>query len=192
MIGIGPSGANVGSDSDSDDDDIEWIPGSDDGGGASGAGVNRSAGMSELGGTGGRLGQAAPVLPGGRKCVSVLFRHPLPSFSLKYEIDADDCASIFFFLLFSIFIPFSNIRMVSHDHPDCAATATDDNIFPHSHTYRHAMFVPSMHCNYGYRLCCVPNTGCRPFDPAGYSRPTLPQLELPRLTSTRRYFPSLH
>ena len=77
MIGIGPSGANVGSDSDSDDDDIEWIPGSDDGGGASGAGVNRSAGMSELGGTGGRLGQAAPVLPGGRKCVSVLFRHPL-------------------------------------------------------------------------------------------------------------------
>ncbi|KAG9308027.1 hypothetical protein JVU11DRAFT_12679 [Chiua virens] len=55
---IPPSRSNpVGSDSESDDDDIEWIPGPDDGGGT-------SAGINEPGGTGG-AGQVVP--PGGRK-----------------------------------------------------------------------------------------------------------------------------
>lgn len=90
-MGIGHASNMAGSDSDSDEDEIEWIPGSDDGGGASGAGVNQNARMGELGGTGGRSGQAAPGPTGGRKCVSVLFRLPLSSsFSLvKYEVDAD-------------------------------------------------------------------------------------------------------
>ena len=80
--GIGPSRGNLPeSDDDSDDDEItEWVPGLDDSGGPSGSlgfGFSGSAGTGELGGSGGGTVQAAPALPGGRKCVSLLFRCPL-------------------------------------------------------------------------------------------------------------------
>ena len=72
-IGIGTSRSHlVESDDDSDDDEVnEWVP---DWGGGRGAGG--SAGSSEVGGAGGGTAQAAPGLPGGRKCVSLLFRYP--------------------------------------------------------------------------------------------------------------------
>ncbi|KAF8554879.1 hypothetical protein OG21DRAFT_1484329 [Imleria badia] len=71
-IGTGASRGNVvESDDDSDDDEIiEWVPGLDDGGGP---GFGGGAGAGEPGGTGGGTAQAAPGLPGGRKCVTLLF-----------------------------------------------------------------------------------------------------------------------
>lgn len=67
--GIGPSQGNlIESEDDSDDDEvIEWVP---DWGGGSGA--IGGAGTAEVGGSGGTI-QVAPG-PGGRKCVSLLFR----------------------------------------------------------------------------------------------------------------------
>lgn len=96
-VGIGPSRSNLeGSDTDSDDDEVEWIPGPGGGSSAGGSGVDRNAG------TGGRAGLAAPGLPGGRKCVSLLSLLPTThSFSYffpltKYDADADDCFHLLF------------------------------------------------------------------------------------------------
>ncbi|KAN0073630.1 hypothetical protein V8E55_012237 [Tylopilus felleus] len=88
-IGIGPSRGNLGeSDDDSDDDEIiEWVPGLDDGGGPSGNFNFGSSGSTRTGehrGTGGGTIQATPGLPGGRKCVSLLFL--FPPFPVEHDV----------------------------------------------------------------------------------------------------------
>ncbi|KAH0835501.1 hypothetical protein J3R83DRAFT_9175 [Lanmaoa asiatica] len=115
-IGLGALRGNmVDSDDDSDDDEvIEWVPGLDDGSGASASfrfGFSGSAGTGELRGAGGSGSvQAAPGLPGGRKCVPILFRYLFyPPPVVKYA----DGSSIRVFLLFRSSSFFSNVCTVS-------------------------------------------------------------------------------
>lgn len=98
---ITPSRGNlVESDDESDDDEIvEWVPGLDDSGGPSGtfgSGPSGNAGTGEVGGTGRGTVQAAPGLPGGRKCVFHLSRCLFPPV-LKHDVMLTSVLSFWFF-----------------------------------------------------------------------------------------------
>ena len=149
-VGIGPSRNNlVGSDTDSDDDEVEWIPGFDDGGATGGIGGNKNAGIVE---PVGRSGQAAPSLPSGRKYVFFYFVAS-PFFPLKREVNADDCGPLDF--LFPDFIFSSNF----FDHPDSAAT-TMTTIFITVDRFGGIQSISS--ASYFPTSClALPITGCR-------------------------------
>lgn len=109
-LGLGPSRGNLlDSDDDSDDDEItEWVPGLDDSGGPSGSlglGFSGNAGTGELGGTGGGTVQAAPGLPGGRKCVALLSHPPFPPV-VEYDVMLMNVLPLVFFfpLHFHLFL----------------------------------------------------------------------------------------
>ena len=116
-VGTGPSRGNVlESDDESDDDEIvEWVPGSDDGGGPSGnynMGFGRSTGTGEPGGIGRGTAQAAPGLPGARKCVSLLFFWSFLLPAVAYDVML---TGSFFFPSFP-FAFFSQIFHAIFDH----------------------------------------------------------------------------